>query len=124
MVAGAAAAAEVTHLDRNTPALAEAATIAALPRRTLVELPNAELAATRDDLVATIRIVAAAVLVDDPAVVRDYVAWLESVIAARSLPLSVVTAVFTSLLDALPESLPRSRAMARAGQAACTQPLG
>ena len=115
---------EVAHLDRNTATLAEVATLAALPKGALDALPTAELAVTRDELRGSIRTVAAAVLVDDPTVVRDYVIWLESVITARNLPLSFVTAVFTALLDALPESLPRSRAMARAGRDACTQPLG
>jgi len=121
--AESAAAAEVAHLDRNISTLVESAALVALPRRTLAALPNAELAATRDDLVAMIRTLAAAVLVNDPTVVRDYVTWLESVIAARNLPLSFVTAAFTALLDGLPETLPRARAMARAGQDACTQPF-
>jgi hypothetical protein len=46
------------------------------------------------------------VLVRDPSLVRDYVAWLESVVAARHLPLSFVTAAFTGLIGDLPASVP------------------
>jgi hypothetical protein len=54
----------------------------------------------------------------------DCSGWFESVIAARNLPLSFVTPAFTVLLEVLPDSVPRARAMARQGQAACTQPIG
>jgi methanogenic corrinoid protein MtbC1 len=118
-----AAAAEVAHLERNLTLLVEAATSAALPRRERDSLSTPALATTREDLKATINVVASAVLVDDPVLVTDYAAWLESVIAARNLPLSFVTAAFAVLLDVLPDTLPRSRAMARAGQDSCTQPL-
>ena len=76
-----------------------------------------------EDLASTLSALESAVLIDDRALVREFVGWFEAVMAARSLPLSFVAQAFVSLLDVLPDSLHRTRAAARAGLESCTQPL-
>ncbi len=76
-----------------------------------------------EDMTPVLGAVCSATLVDDATVVTDFVAWLESVNAARGLPLVTVAAAFQTLVDLLPASCPSVRAMAAAGAAACTQPL-
>ena len=114
---------EAARLRRRRTPLAEAATTRALGPDALDRLPDRVVAATREDLASTLSALESAVLVDDLALVREFVAWFEAVMAARDLPLSFVSQAFVSLLEILPDTLPRTRAAARAGQDACTQPV-
>jgi methanogenic corrinoid protein MtbC1 len=114
---------EAARLRRRRTPLAEAATERALGPDALDRLPDRVVAATREDLAATLSALESAVLIDDRALVREFVGWFEAVMAARSLPLSFVAQAFVSLLDVLPDSLHRTRAAARAGLESCTQPL-
>lgn len=116
------AALEVAMLRRDGPGLVELALQAVAEKWPAVWTDVAATTATRHDLAATLQTITSAVVVDDPTLVQEYVGWFERVVAARDLPLSMVSAAFDVLLGVLPLRLERSRQMASAGLEACTQP--
>jgi len=73
-------------------------------------------------LTFTLRTVLAATLVGDDRIVTEHVGWAESVLAARSRPISLVAEAFSLLVTAMPADLPQTTATAQAGLAACGQP--
>ena len=116
------AVAELRVVRRDIEHLAEQATQTALAAWPFLRGSDAAQIATREDLLATLRTVASATIVGDEGLVADYVAWFESVLAARALPVAYVSTAFALLLDVLPTGLPLSRGMAIAGLDACSVP--
>lgn len=78
--------------------------------------------ATREDLAATLRVIAAATLVQDAAIVTDYVHWFEAVLTGHELPLAFVPSAFDLLGGVLPAELAHSRETIRSGKDACSEP--
>ena len=70
---------------------------------------------TREDLSATLRVIAAATLVDDLSLVTDHVRWFGEVLAGRGLPLSLVSTSFELLAGVLPPELAHANDAARGG---------
>lgn len=117
------AAAEVEILRVEAPAWTETVTTTARRRWHELDRHPEAVVATRADVRATLQAIGSAVLVADESLVVDFVGWLESVIAARGLPLSFVSAAFALLSNCIPERHGRLRAMAAVGYGASTQPL-
>ncbi|HYO17527.1 MAG TPA: B12-binding domain-containing protein [Dermatophilaceae bacterium] len=111
--------AEVRILSRTHETLVEEATQAAWASCSAVPNSDAAMRETREDLAATLRVIAAATLVDDLSLVTDYVHWFEEVFAARELPRSFVSTSFEVLQGALPAELAYANKAARAGVGAC-----
>ncbi|MFN8156790.1 MAG: B12-binding domain-containing protein [Candidatus Nanopelagicales bacterium] len=116
-------AAEVEVLRREAPTWTELATQAARDQWPGLDARTAAVLATRADIDETVQAIGSAVLVGDEALLREFVAWFEGVIAARELPLSFVSSAFVLLHAAIPASLPRLRAMTRVGLESTTQPI-
>jgi methanogenic corrinoid protein MtbC1 len=114
--------AEVRVLALDHEALVQEAARTAFDRWPAIRLSDAAVRATREDLAATLRVVAAATLVDDPVLVTDYVDWFEVLLSSRGLPVAFVASAFDLLLGVLPEELVRAREMAGSGMAACAGP--
>jgi hypothetical protein len=115
------AVAEVLRLRRDSVGLVEAILHVVLDEQSLAEAPDGLITATRRDIEASVGAVASAVLVGDDRLVEAHVEWLEPVMSARELPLTLVSSAFRALADLLPEATPLSRAMAEVGYRACTQ---
>lgn len=73
------------------------------------------LRSAREDLSSTLRVVAAATLVGDPAIVVDHAEWYSFLSAARGRPRSLASLPFERILVVLPRELPLARAMATIG---------
>lgn len=114
--------AEVRVLSREHETLVEEATQTALASWPAIRTSDAAMRATREDLAATLRVIAAATLVDDPALVIDYVHWFEAVLTGHALPLAFVPSAFDLILGVLPAELAHSRATVRFGRAASSGP--
>lgn len=112
--------AEIRTLRRDHATLVEQAAQAAFVRWPTIRGSDAAVRATREDLSATLRIIAAATLVDDPELVREYVAWFEAVLTGHGLRLAFVPSAFDLFLDVLPAELICARGMAAAGLDACS----
>jgi methanogenic corrinoid protein MtbC1 len=114
--------AEVRVLRREHETLVEEATQRAFATWPAIRKGDAAMRATREDLASTLRVIAAATLVDDLAIVRDYVSWFEEVLTGHALPLAFVPSAFELLLGVLPPELALSRETARSGRTACSGP--
>jgi methanogenic corrinoid protein MtbC1 len=112
--------AEVRVLFRGHERLVEEAAQNAFARWPTIRGSDAAMRATREDLASTLRVIAAATLVDDMAVVSDYVSWFEAVLTGHDLPLAFVPSGFELLLGVLPAELACSRETARSGRAVCS----
>ena len=115
------AIAEVRSLRRNLDSFVESATQAAIARWPQMLSDDRAVRATREDLDASLRCLASAVIVGDDAVTVDYIQWLESVLAARSLPLDLVPSGLAILGEVLPADFPLTRAAAERGLSACQE---
>lgn len=115
----ASTVAELGLLRREHDDLVAAAMTAALRREPSLGDGDAGFLATREDVAATLAVVASATIVSDPTVATDYVAWRENLLRARSLPVEPVAAAFDYVLAALLPDLTQARAMALTGRAAC-----
>jgi hypothetical protein len=67
----------------------------------------------REDLAATLRVIAAATLVDDLSLVTDHVHWFQDVLAGRGLPRSFASRSFEVLDGVLPAELAHAHDAAR-----------
>lgn len=114
--------AEVRVLSREHETLVEEATQTALARWPAIRDSDAAMRATREDLAATLRVIAAATLVQDPAIVTDHVHWFEAVLTGHALPLAFVPSAFDLLAGVLPAELAHSRETIRSGKDACSEP--
>jgi hypothetical protein len=112
--------AEIRALRRDHETLVEQAAQTALDRWPSIRGSDAAMRATREDLSATLRIIAAGTLVDDGDLVTEYVHWFEAVLTGRGLRLAFVHSAFELLLDVLPTELTGARGMATAGLDACS----
>lgn len=115
-------AAEVTLAARELPRVVGAATQLAAVRGAHLIGGATSLDEARAMLTFTLQTVLAATLVGDGRIVSDHVAWAESLLAARSRPISLVADAFNLLVTAMPADLPLTSATAQAGMAACSQP--
>jgi hypothetical protein len=113
---------EIRLLGREHEALVEAATQTAFAFWPAIRGSDALMRATREDLAATLRVIGSATLVDDLALVTDYVRWFEAVFAGHGHPPTFVPGAFDLLLRVLPAELACARAMTRAGRDACSGP--
>lgn len=79
--------------------------------------PNSDAAMreTREGLAATLRVIAAATLVDDLSLVTEYAHWFGEVLAGRGLPRSFVSTSFELLQGVLPPELAHANDAARGG---------
>jgi methanogenic corrinoid protein MtbC1 len=112
--------AEVRVLSRELETLVEVAAQVALATWPAISSSEAAMRATREDLAVTLRVITAATLVGDLALVTDYVRWFEAVCTGHGLPLAFVPSAFELLLGALPPELVCSRELARSGKGACS----
>jgi methanogenic corrinoid protein MtbC1 len=69
---------------------------------------------TVEDLHFLLRFVSAALLVDEPALLAEYLAWLEVVLGTRGLPPSVVGTTVDAVARAIDGELPRATDLLRA----------
>jgi len=114
--------AEVRVLRRDHEMLVQEATRKALLMWPTLRTSDTAMRATREDLASTLRVVAAATLVDDPDLVTEYVGWFEELLTGHGLPIAFATSAFELLLGVLPAELGHARAMAASGQEACSGP--
>ncbi|MFP4634217.1 MAG: B12-binding domain-containing protein [Nitriliruptoraceae bacterium] len=93
------------ELDQRSGDLADVAFVD-LERRfpELQAYDKRQRARTREDLVYIVRYLAAARLVDDPAVYTEFLGWLEPLLAARGVPESALTAGLESLAHLVRDS--------------------
>jgi hypothetical protein len=113
---------EVRLLRREHHALVEDATRTAFASWPMLRDSEEAMRATREDLAATLRVIASATLVDDLALVADYVKWFEAVLVSHGYPPAFVTSAFELLLGVLPAELACARDAARSGHDACSGP--
>jgi len=97
--------AEVLILSREHEPLVDAATRIALATWPQIRDSDAAMRATREDLDATLHVIAAATLVGDLSLVTDYVSWFEAALTGHGLPPALVTSAFELLLGVLPAEL-------------------
>jgi methanogenic corrinoid protein MtbC1 len=114
--------AEVRILRRDHETLVEKATQTAFVTWPTIRDSDAAMRATREDLAATLQVVAAATLVNDRDLVTDYVDWFEATLTGHRLPLTFASNAFELLLGVLPPELTRARDMATSGKEACAGP--
>lgn len=112
---------EVEQLERDGGAIVEAALATALQRWPGLSSRAAAVKATRSDLDATLQAMAASVLVQDEAMLREFVSWFEDVLAARNLPLGFVSAAFDLLATHMPPDLVQAVAAAERGRQFCQE---
>jgi hypothetical protein len=105
-------------LRRDHSELVHQATHLALARWPALADVDAAVTATREDLGHTLRAIAAATVVDDPALLADFAIWFHELLAARGLPTEYAPAAIELLLDVLPVQLELTRGTAAAGLAA------
>ena len=97
--------AEVLILSREHVPLVEEATQIAFATWPQIRDSDAAMRATREDLDATLHVIAAATLVGDLTLVIDYVRWFEAVLTGHGLPPALVSSAFELLLGGLPTEL-------------------
>jgi hypothetical protein len=114
---------EVRILGREHEALVEEATQAACASWPTIRNSEEAMRATREGLAATLRVIGSATLVDDLALVTDYVTWFEAVLVGHGQPAAVVPSAFDVLLRVLPAELACAQATARSGRDACSGPV-
>lgn len=112
---------EVVQLERDGGGVVEAALGGALQRWPGLSSRDAAVKATRADLEATLRAIAAAVLVREEALLHEFVVWFEDVLAARGLPLAFVPAAFDLLARSIPPAMEQSVAVAERGMEFCQE---
>ena len=111
---------ELRIATRDHQAIVESSTATALAAWPYLREVDAAVRATREDLDSALRVISAATITGDPAILEDFAQWFESVLAARDLPVAYCSSAFALLLESLPEDLPLMRAMAQRGLDACT----
>ncbi len=116
-VGSSALADEQRILRRDHAEFVEQAQQRALARWPELIHVDAAVTATREDLGHTLRAIAAATVVGDPALLVDFTGWFHELLAARHLPTEYAPAAIELLLDVLPESLELTRTVATAGLA-------
>jgi hypothetical protein len=107
--------AEVQILSRMHETLVEEATRAAWATGSVTPSSDAARRETREGLAATLRVIAAATLVDDLSLVTDYAQWFGEVLAGRGLPRSFVSTSFELFQGVLPPGLAHASDAARCG---------
>jgi methanogenic corrinoid protein MtbC1 len=110
--------AEVLILSREQQPLVEKAVRMALATWPQIRDSDAAIRATREELDATLQVIAAATLVGDLSLVTDYVRWFEAVLTGHGLPPALVTSAFELLLGVLPAELVHASDAAVCGLAA------
>ncbi|MGB7980969.1 MAG: hypothetical protein WCF36_09285 [Candidatus Nanopelagicales bacterium] len=115
-------AAEIALATREFARVVGAATQLAVVRGPHLVGHETSWAQAREMLAFTLRAVLAATLVADGRIVTERIGWAQSVLAARSKPVSLVADTFNLRVMALPADLPRTSATPQAGLAACGQP--
>lgn len=110
----------VLHLEHES--LVEEAARTALATWPAIRNSDAAVRALREGLASTLRVIAAATLVDDPAIVTAHASWFEEVLTGHVLPPAFVPSTFGLLLGVLPAQLACSRESARSGENACSGP--
>lgn len=113
--------AELTTLRRDGPTMVETAMTISLEAWPWLRESGNAVRATRTDLLATMQAAGSAALVADHTLLRDYVEWFESVLAARDLPVSFVATAFDLLLAVVPTELVLVRAALADGLGFCTE---
>ncbi|MDP2289228.1 MAG: B12-binding domain-containing protein, partial [Actinomycetota bacterium] len=116
----AAAIEEIRIISRDREAIVEEATAMALAAWPYLRESDAAVRATREDLANTLKMLSAATITGGSSIVTDYVRWFESVLSARSLPVSYCSTAFDLLERVLPEQLQITRAMTAHGLGSCT----
>jgi len=109
--------AEVLILSREHERLVQEATRIAFATWPQLRDSDAAMRATREDLDATLQVIAAATLVGDLRLVTDYVSWFEDVLTGHGLPPALVTSAFELLLGVLPAELVHASDVAMCGLA-------
>ena len=113
--------AEVNLAVRELPRVVEAASYLANVRWPELGRDPDWIRAGHELLNFTQWIVVAGTLVGDDEIVKEHIAWAESVLDARGMPRSLIAEAFSLLATALPADLPRCLSMTRAGAAACSE---
>ena len=110
---------ELNTLRRDGPAMVESAMAISLGAWPWLRDSGSAVRATRVDIMATMQAASSAALVADMDLLRDYVAWFESVLAVRELPVAFVATAFDLLLEVVPEELTMVRAALAEGLSYC-----
>ena len=77
--------------------------------------PDRWLARTREDLVWILRFAEVSLELDDGALFREFLSWLQGVLVVRGVPVVALAAGLDRLADALPDDLRATRDRLRAG---------
>ncbi|HEX7535389.1 MAG TPA: B12-binding domain-containing protein [Dermatophilaceae bacterium] len=107
--------AEIRILSRMHETLVDEATESAWATWSVTPNSDAAMRETREGLAATLRVIAAATLVDDLSLVTEYAHWFGEVLAGRGLPRSFVSTSFELLQGVLPPELAHANDAARGG---------
>ncbi|MFN8169047.1 MAG: hypothetical protein U0S36_09725 [Candidatus Nanopelagicales bacterium] len=75
--------------------------------------------AFREAVAHTVAGIASGLLVGDDTLVRDHVAWTESVLEARGMSLELLPMAYEMLAEALPDGLPRAARLVQVARDAC-----
>jgi hypothetical protein len=86
--------------------LVQEATGTAIRTGPMLRNREAAMRASRKHLAGTLRVIAAAALVNDRALVTDYVKWFEAVLTGHGLPPAFVPSAFGLFLGVLPQNFP------------------
>jgi len=109
---------EAVLLAREHETLVEEAARAALLRWSPISRSDAMTQEAHEDLTATLRVIAAATLVDDQTLITDYVRWFAARLTTRGLPQTLVSSSFELYLGVIPPELTHARDAARCGMTA------
>ena len=115
---------EAALLAREHETLVEEAARGALRRWSPISSSDATAQGTHEDLTATLRVIAAATLVDDLTLVTDYVRWFAARLTTRGLPQTLVSSSFELYLGVIPAELTHARDAARCGMTALSSTQG
>jgi len=107
--------AEVQILSREHEPLVEEATRIAIKTWPQIHDSEAGTRETRENLAATLDVIAAATLVGDLTLVTDHVRWFEAALHGQGLPPALVSMAFELLLGVLPAELVHASDAAMAG---------
>jgi methanogenic corrinoid protein MtbC1 len=110
---------EVRTLRRRRDSLAEQLVEAVGQEQRGALLGETEVRAFREAVAHTVAGIASSLLVGDDDLVIGHVAWTESVLEARGLPLSLLPLAYDMLADTLPDDLRLAARMVSVARAAC-----
>jgi len=110
--------AEAGLLAREHETLVEEAARGALRRWSPISSSDAMVQEAHEDLTATLRVIAAATLVDDLTLITEYACWFAARLTTRGLPPTLVPSSFELYLGVIPAELTHARDAARCGMTA------